>query len=425
MTEYSTGKFDCIRKFVDEYAVYIETEGFKDGWDRSYVSEYNIINKDRVKQLTDNYNNIEVIYSQTKHFYKIENSFGKGLLDSNLKELLPIAYSDIDVDKNSDIIRARKGRSYSDNSVIEYIDSNGKLLRSIFYNGHLYSDGAYGPYKGDLSYEFPLYFMGYCIVTCKGYKGILDVDGRYVIPPIYEKLKIIDCKKVIACLNSKYGLINFSETVLLDFLYDRLEYCENDFFIVRKNNCEGVLNLFCPEKLILKKLKYDNFSEGTVIVSNGVGDEEKKFGVEDSEGNELVPIVYDYISQYQNGVAIVAYGKMKGILNKQNNFIQSPIFDSILRCDNGYFIIKLKNKYGLLKADGSILLRPIYSKIESLTGCFRVENKSIYNYLNLNGKFEKDEWEQDVYDETYTQRELDDMYRDAFDGFADAMWNVD
>jgi hypothetical protein len=85
----------------------------------------------------------------------------------------------------------------------------------------------------------------------------------------------------------------------------------------------------------------------------------------------------------------------------------------------------LRNKYGLLKPDGSMLLQADYSNIEFLNSCFRIEKNGQYNYLDFNGKLKHDKWQQEEYGETYTQQELDDMYRDAFDGFSDAVWNVD
>lgn len=424
MEENCKGSPDYVYKFIDEYSVYVETESFKEGWDRWCVSNYNIVNKERIKQLTGNYKWIEVIYSQTKYYYLIENESGKGLLSSTIKELLPIEYLSIDVDKNSDIIRTKKKGNTSNDTVVEYFDSNGKLLRSILFQRQFSNDGSFNLAWDDIRYEFTMFYNGHCTVNCRGYKGILDLDGRYIIPPIYDSLKIIDNERVIACRKSKFGLITFNEKVILDFLYDRLEYFENDFFIVRKKNREGVLNLLCPDKTKFKKLEYDYYSEGTVIVRNGLEDMEK-FGVEDSEGNIIVPISYDYISQFKNGVAIARIGYKSGIINKQGNFVQSMMFDHISRCKNDFFITEVNNRFGLLKADSSVLLKPKYSKIEIQDNTFLVEKRNTYNYMDFNGKFLDKDWSSYDYDDSYTREELDDMYRGAFDGFDDASWNID
>lgn len=412
-------------EFIDGYAIYCERDWFKEGWDRWSEERYNILNEEHVKQFDKDYDNIKMLSSKSKKYYRIQNSRKVGLLSSKLQEILPEEYYHIELNKDSDIFIAVKERNEQDGYIVEYVKDDGEIIRSITCSDYVLAHSIYLNDRRINSDLFPPFTDKYCIVSNNSNKGILNINGNYIVPPVYEKLEIIDGNKVIACSNSKYGIINFNESIILDFQFDRMDYYGDNIFIVRKDNLEGVLNLLNPNNLKLKELKYDKCSEGTVIVSNGFEHKQEKFGVEDFEGNNLIPIVYDYLSQYKNGVAIVANGKNKGIISKNNNLIQSIIFDSITRCDNGFFITKSSNKYGLLKADGSILLKPIYSKIKSLKSCFRVENKGIYNYMDFNGKFEKDEWEQEEYGETYTQKEIDDMYRDAFDGFADAVWNVD
>lgn len=405
-------------EFTDGYAIDCKTTFFKAGWDSWSEEKYNIINEKYVKQFENDCDKIELLSSKTNKYYRVQNNDKVGLLSSKLEEILPYEYFHVELNKNSDIFIAVKKdglRGY----LVEYIKNDGKIIRSIICLETLYDRSI----NKDL---FPPFTDKYCVVTNNSNKGILDLDGRYIVPPVYEKLEIVDENRIIACLDSKFGIINFNESILVDFIYDRMKFVEENYFLVQKNNFRGVLNLLYPEKLKLKEIYYHEFSEGTVIVSKQRDNEEEIFGVEDYAGNELIPFIYDEISKFENGIAIVSVNYKHGLINKNNQFIQPLKDSSVERIEKGYFLTKWKNKYGLLNPDGSFLLKQHYSKIEFLKSCFRIKNYDFYNYLNFNGEFEYDEWKQEYGEgETYSQRELDNMYRDAFDGFADAVWNVD
>ncbi len=411
--------------FIDGYAIYYVSEWFKEGWERWSEEKYNIINEKRVKQLEKDCDYIKLFSSKTSKFYIIERGSEVGLLSTDLREILPVRYYHIEVNKESDIIIAVKKRNELGGNVVEYIKLDGKIIRSIICLEYVMADVRYLNDKRINSDLFPPFTDKYCVLTNNTKKGIIDLDGKYVVPPLYEKLEIIGDSRVIARINSKYGLIDFNESILVDFLYDRMEFIVDNYFLIEKDNCGGVLNILKPENLKLKEIKYHSYSEGTVIVSKDINDEDELFGVEDYEGNELISFTYSSLSKFENGIAIAELNNKSSLINKNFHFQHAWSFDSIIRKDNGYFLTKLRKKYGLLNPDGSLLLKAQYSNIEFLKSCFKIEKDGRYNYLDFNGKFEDDEWQQQESGETCTQQELNDMYRDAFDGFPDAVWNVD
>lgn len=414
-------------KFIDGYTIKCEREWFKEGWERWCEEKYNIINEKHIKQLDRDYEEIKLLSSQSGHYYKIKSGNNIGLLSSSLQEILPVEYYSIEVDENSDIIRAVKGGGKLNGYRVEYVNAEGKVLRSIICMQNIYEHPIYIDDKRLRKDLFPPFLEKYCIVVDNSKKGIIDNEGKYIVPPNYENLQIVDEIKVIACLSSKYGLINFNETIILDFIYNRIEYIEPNFFIVRKGKLEGIINLLCPEKLKLKKIKYHTFSDGYIIASRQTSMKEEKFGVEDYNGNVIIPFKYDNLSKFENGIAVATMMNKHGLINIKNQFVQPLRQGSIKRIDEGYYLTNWQNKFGLLNPDGSMLLQPFYSKIEFKHSCFEVEDGHLYNYLEFNGEFRYEDWEQyyDDSDDSYTQKELNDMYRDAFDGFPDAVWNVD
>lgn len=422
---------NCLHeKFVDGYAIHSEVIHYNErGEEISYsgstedwsVLKYNIIDINHHKQLAVDYDKIELLFSKTKHFFLI-GRFEVGLLSSNLQEIIPVGFTRIEVDNNSDIIRAAKQSYSSEPTLVQYINYDGIVLRSIIdYDNNLYKSNF--TFWEELNNSFPFFKNDYCVISNGIYKGVIDTEGKYVIPPIYNKLQVINENQVIACKSSKFGLISMNEVLLLNFIFDRLEFIGENRFIVRQDNCEGILNLLCPDRLILKSLKYHSFSDGAVLVSikNEIGKE--KFGFEDYDGEEIVPLLYNYLSKFENGIAVASINKKYGLINQKNQVIQSFVYDNIYRTGNGYFLIILNNKVGLVNADGSILLKARFENIVFKDDKFLVELKDCYNYLNLNGKF-ANEWMYNDY-ESATTEDTDDMYLDALDGNYDAAWNID
>lgn len=76
--------------------------------------------------------------------------------------------------------------------------------------------------------------------------------------------------------------------------------------------------------------------------------------------------------------------------------------------------------------------------VSDISGTFEVILSFSYHVADIESLKEEVEWEKRKFelnydntnngyydDESYTDQDLRDMYRDAFDGFSDAEWNID
>lgn len=81
-------------------------------------------------------------------------------------------------------------------------------------------------------------------------------------------------------------------------------------------------------KPIQKKIEYAG--EGLYRVLRQVG-----WGVIDSLGKEIIPCKYGYISNFEEGTAIVNNGQYSGLITSSNRFLLPYSSSKITPCDNG------------------------------------------------------------------------------------------
>lgn len=118
---------------------------------------------------------------------------------------------------------------------------------------------------------------------------------------------------VQAQLRYRYGLINTSGKEILapryDFIYDPVHG-------VAAHELNGKMGLtdIATGKEILPSGKYDELdptylSEGLIKVGTGERKDNRKYGLTDKTGKEIVPLIYDEIRKFKNGKVVVSIGK--------------------------------------------------------------------------------------------------------------------
>jgi WG containing repeat len=156
--------------------------------------------------------------------------------------------------------------------------------------------------------------------------------------------------------NTRYGLINAKDSVLIPFTYKRIDEPGEGFLRVEDmNGKEGLINNV--GNWVVKPGKYDGMGrmeEGMAFVSiNG------KYGYINTEGKEIHPCTLEDASDFKNGYARVkAGGKNYFIDKKAKPWLQGHSFKYIYEGKNNLFIVtKQNNKPDLLvnaKGEGQL-----------------------------------------------------------------------
>lgn len=172
----------------------------------------------------------------------------------------------------SHFIRTKKGALYVD----DYIATrNESALISIDIDEvSFFDDYGYAEVRRDCKY------------------GLINADGEFVIPCIYDELRRLNnIQYAVARINDKWGAVDLHNNTLIEFVYENAFDDKDNYVVVvqdGKMGCIGVLdkvgvNIHC---------KYDmmgHFNEKGYTAACLDG----KWGVIDIHNNVLVPFTYD------------------------------------------------------------------------------------------------------------------------------------
>lgn len=305
-------------------------------------------------------------------------------------------------------------------------------------------------------------------------------DNDIIVPPIYNNITVIDDERglfEITYLNlvkGKYhqakGLYSIEDGFIIPFgleynIEDMIDYVPSPNKVIKKyvvysnGNKKGII---CNGKKLFNA-EYDYISEGcyfnnhsyfvvgnhgkeciisddssfdkyrnveydNIIISHTIINEECFFIVEKGEKvgaictseKYNIPLVFDYISKIVNSGVIcnkVLYdrnAKELFVLGDNYKHIKTKFFDVFKATDTNVFVfinsrgeeIKCKKD----EYDDNIL------HVEGAFEAFNIEEEDFVE--------EEEDYYYD-YDDGYTQKELDDMYRAAYEGDPEAQWNTD
>ena len=152
------------------------------------------------------------------------------------------------------------------------------------------------------------------------------IDPRYIYYTI-TKSKYLKVKK-----NSLWGLIDFDNNLVVDYLYDEIYHFDDNYSFVKKND---------------------------------------KWGTIDNKGKEIIGIEYDFLKYNSKNILYYKKDKKYGLLTFDNKVIfETGSEFSFERTKNknklqsGY--IYVNNKTGVIDTNNLLLLQPIYDEIKPI-----------------------------------------------------------
>lgn len=103
---------------------------------------------------------------------------------------------------------------------------------------------------------------------------------------------------------------------------------------------------------------------GTMTFAGVVANQKGKCGYQDENGNMVIDYKYDFIGNFSdNGLARVKSGSKYGLINRQGTIVLPVSYDDIGLFHDGIATLTSGKKVGLIKEDGTILLKPTYVEI--------------------------------------------------------------
>lgn len=336
-----------------------------------------------------------------------------------------ISYCNLEDDPEECVILKRDGEQ-----------SWSETLKNVYCEFHHYVNP-----KNHEPYDTP---MALCIVendTCIKF-GIINTDGDFIIPPVYDYLEIAEDSEGENCHNPKafkfaenakteqaispignkkyvinggnYGLLSLEGSVVIPALYDAVTVF-GDYIRVRKNDKYGLYSIDGRVLLdtmfsAINFMEIDGRTAMAVYNINGIVkgelsdlDKYYSFGLSGFLTSGPNSSFYP-----ENKVTID--GGMWGYYNLEKQLRGEALYTEVHPFDKGHAIVKYNDFYYLIDYNLKI--------------CSDA-HKSLCWGRYCSANFQQDEDYYDDSDYGYSPEELEQMYRDAFEGDPDAQWNID
>jgi hypothetical protein len=112
------------------------------------------------------------------------------------------------------------------------------------------------------------------------------------------------------------------------------------------------------EVKIVQEYDYYRFYKNLIIVEKN-----RKYGVIDKMGNQLCPLKYDYISEFEDGVAYVEIENKNGIIDDKGRELIEPAYDVAEEIGSNFFAVGVGDKFAVADRNGNFTEMK-YDKVE-------------------------------------------------------------
>lgn len=296
---------------------------------------------------------------------------------NRLGQIISKGYQDINVASNNLFVCKL-------NNFYGAINSKGEIIIPFTYN-------KLGNFKNNYAYY-----------NANQY-GLVDITNK-ALNAHWEWISDVDSNLItVVKKNNKFGLMSVDESLILPADYDYITHCQNEIYLLVKNNLYGFYNV--KDKCFITALAYNyNTSFAPSYYTNGkyfklIKDNEvalvdvngrhsinfgiytnlffakcdiiriqknNKYGFVDRKLKAITSVEYDKAFDYTNNLAIAYKSNVCYLLNKTGGVTYSINDGEIKSIENSIFEIKLNNLYGLLDQEGKSLLNPDYESISHL-----------------------------------------------------------
>lgn len=295
---------------------------------------------------------------------KVSRNDKYGIIDDAGNTLIPLIYHYLGcynyIQKTMPAIKADKSG---------IIDISGQEVIPLIYDPIGEQDiNVYGN-ENDKSIEFSLrrhieIFIGSyiaMIMRLKGKWGVIDSEGKEIIPFIYDQMDYYD-KKLLVKATNKMGVISVDGKQIIPLSFDEIiiNY-EEGLLLARKNNRWGLMDKNGKEIL---SFEFDSIEP---VLGKIIASKDGKKGVFNKKGKLLIPIEYDDIKapDFVSGTYSVCKDGKWGVLNKDGKSITQLEYDKIN--DYGFACGRLAvckdNKWGFIDRKGIEVIECKYDEV--------------------------------------------------------------
>ena len=278
-----------------------------------------------------------------------------GVIDSLFNEIIPCSFYSVEYEPNDHVFITDKGRIKTNGQYIAEVEGK-ELLLPLKY---LYCE----PFQN-----------GSAIAVCENkstkYYGLINSRSEDIVPPIFERLQLLDNGLYKFRIKGRYGLLDSNGNIIATNKYDGIGKFSDDLACVQ----------------IKIDLGYVNGAR-------------ELYGYINSKGDEVLPVSYEFIGKRYNQLSVVLKDGVWGVFDIENYQVKiipnvaflGPCMDNRCRINVGGSYDKKNNKttgglWGYVSPDGQIVIEPIYEQVYAFcNGMAAVKFNGKWGFINTEG----------------------------------------
>jgi len=328
----------------------------------------------------------------------------QGLIDSVGNELVPAVYSDIWKTAKSDSVEVNAwGVRFANSNVwvklspkykqrpwqasaSRYLGNQDRFI--VARNGKVGFVNRFDDEVIEAKYQHVWdFYNGYAAVRQNNKIGLIDLNGKVVVPIIYNGVTYFD-KGVALAMPDDYKTIFIDTTgqqIATDFfdvVIDNRKNPSSPFYFKRIYEPQNLLddmssvNEFHFSDNLIHVAKYDTIKANNYPV-------ELKYGYMNSKGHLVIDFLFSETTPFKYGLAIVKFEGFYGIIDTTGNWIIDPIYSKLESFNQFSWFkgTKIHNENVVLHKAGQRLEATSYQMVHNLDKWPYINSTDTYAYF--------------------------------------------
>lgn len=208
---------------------------------------------------------------------------------------------------------------------------------------------------------------GISIVRKNNLAGVVNIHGNEILPCSFEQISRVGDNLLKVKHNGKYLLLySQSGKNANDYCYDDIQVLEGRSIVGYRDGGCAFLNNNGDEDRFLSQYKYSiGFRNSFAIVSTENSMHDRKYGVINDNGAEVLPCIYDDITYgFSHGLNTVKKNKKYGVVDHKGYEVIPCVYEGLgSSYSDGLIYAKHNGKYGFINHKGEIIIPFKYDDI--------------------------------------------------------------
>lgn len=300
--------------------------------------------------------------------YKVKKGEKWGLKDDKGAELIPTCFDVIEDHEYVEYTRVKIGKKWS---IYNWIKDN--------------------PCGFAKAYDDIDYFSKYFVVRDNNRFGLLNIEGKEILPFEYEFMSPFFLKYLNSILvgkDKKVGVLRIDDEekvhTEVPIMYNDVWVDEHNFKIkVRlKDKIDYFFNEQTLFELAYNDVQYYEDINRVMVKKSG------KWGMVSIEGEIIIPIQYSKIHVMNPNQFMVEKNGRWGVVNGEGTELIPALYDEFdYRPKQNFFFVKKAGKWGIVSTKKGIILPPKYDDLTTLPNrMFLVKQKDLWGVVAPGGR---------------------------------------